>query len=72
MELPTARTGRGGAGNFVWEDEAREKAQKAAEDRERGIQESAAKNVETLLAKPGKAVLKAETVKEVKNATDLV
>jgi hypothetical protein len=68
-EIPTRRAGRGGAGNFVWEDERQEKAKRAPEERDKGIHESAAKNVETLLAKPGKAVLKAKTVKE---ATDLV
>ena len=44
------------------EAEARAKRQKAA--RESRLQESVAKDVEAVLAKPGKAFLKADVLKE--------
>jgi len=52
--------GRGGAGNFVWETEQEELRKKQKAERERGIQESALRDVERALPKPGRAFLKAE------------
>ena len=58
QELPVARAGRGGAGNFVWKDE--EKERKRAEDEERArekLNEKVERSVEEGLAKPGAALL---------------
>lgn len=58
QEMPVARAGRGGAGNFVWKDE--EKERKKMEDEERAkekLNERVEKSVEEGLAKPGAALL---------------
>jgi hypothetical protein len=56
--------GRGGAGNFVRETEAEARARRQKVVIENRLQESVAKNVEAALAKPGKAFLKADVLKE--------
>lgn len=58
QELPVARSGRGGAGNFVWKDEEKEKAraleqEKAKESVTRRVEE----DVELGLMKPPGALL---------------
>ncbi|KAI2482170.1 hypothetical protein Ptr902_06551 [Pyrenophora tritici-repentis] len=53
QELPVARSGRGGAGNFVWKSEEQER--KAREDEEKKKEElrvEAERSVEAGLAKP--------------------
>jgi hypothetical protein len=58
QELPVARAGRGGAGNFIWKDEEREKAAKLEEQKAREkLSEGVEKDVEGGLQKPGAAVL---------------
>lgn len=64
QELPVARSGRGGAGNFVWKSE--EQAQKAKQDEERkreSVREGVERDVEAGLAKPPGAVLGREVEK---------
>lgn len=61
QELPVARSGRGGAGNFVWKSE--EQAKKEAEDEERKkevVREGIERDVEAGLAKPPGARLGAD------------
>ncbi|EDU39530.1 hypothetical protein A1F94_011890 [Pyrenophora tritici-repentis] len=58
QELPVARSGRGGAGNFVWKSEEQER--KAREDEEKKKEElrvEAERSVEAGLAKPPGALL---------------
>jgi hypothetical protein len=58
QELPVARAGRGGAGNFVWKDEENERATKEEEDKKKEqLKEKVERDVELGLAKPGVAVL---------------
>lgn len=58
QELPVARAGRGGAGNFVWRDGEKERAKKQEEEKVREkVSEGVEKDVEAGLAKPGAAVL---------------
>jgi len=58
------KMGRGGAGNFVWETEKERLSEEERKEREEAIQQSIQQDVEIGLAKPGRAVLKHETVKE--------
>lgn len=61
-----AKSGRGGAGNFDWAGE-REKAEELAKkerEQQASIQQDILRNIEKGLAKPGRAVLKNETIKE--------
>ncbi|KAF1936701.1 hypothetical protein EJ02DRAFT_76229 [Clathrospora elynae] len=62
QELPVARSGRGGAGNFVWksEDQAR-KEREEEEQRKESVREGVEKSVEAGLAKPPGALLGRET-----------
>ncbi|KAL1600690.1 hypothetical protein SLS60_007078 [Paraconiothyrium brasiliense] len=58
QQMPVARAGRGGAGNFVWKDEEEEKRQK--EEREKlgeKVSENVERDVEAVLAKPPGALL---------------
>ncbi|KAF2875427.1 hypothetical protein BDV95DRAFT_561853 [Massariosphaeria phaeospora] len=58
QELPVARAGRGGAGNFVWKDAEKERERLAQEDMVRDrVNEKVEKDVEAGLAKPGAALL---------------
>jgi hypothetical protein len=58
QELPVARAGRGGAGNFVWKNEEKEKAEKLEEQKAKErLSEGVEKDVEGGLQKPGAAVL---------------
>jgi GTPase involved in cell partitioning and DNA repair len=58
QELPVARAGRGGAGNFVWKDEEKERKRIEDEEAARGkLSEKVEHDVEQGLAKPGAAVL---------------
>jgi hypothetical protein len=64
QELPVARSGRGGAGNFVWKSE--DQARKAQEDEERRrelVRANIERDVEAGLAKPPGALLGKETEK---------
>jgi hypothetical protein len=56
--------GRGGAGNFVWETEADIRAKRDGAKKQTSIAEDVAKDVEAMLAKPGRAVLRADGLKE--------
>jgi hypothetical protein len=62
QELPVARSGRGGAGNFVWKSD--EQARREREGREmdeikvkEGVREEVERGVERVLARPGQARL---------------
>jgi len=56
--MPVARAGRGGAGNFVWRDEERERREKEEEERRaEQVSGEVEKSVEGGLRKPGAAVL---------------
>lgn len=58
QELPVARAGRGGAGNFVWKDEEREAKRNEEEKKvKEKVSEGVERDVEAGLAKPGAAVL---------------
>ncbi|KAJ4304710.1 hypothetical protein N0V90_000237 [Kalmusia sp. IMI 367209] len=58
QQMPVARAGRGGAGNFVWGDGEEEKRKREAEVRkEEEVSEGVERDVEAGLAKPGPAVL---------------
>lgn len=58
QELPVARAGRGGAGNFVWKDEQKDRKRKEDEERLREqVEEKVERDVEAGLEKPGQAVL---------------
>ncbi|KAF2114498.1 hypothetical protein BDV96DRAFT_99161 [Lophiotrema nucula] len=58
QELPVARAGRGGAGNFVWKDEEKERQREEEELRKRQqLNEKVEKDVEAGLPKPPGAVL---------------
>jgi GTPase involved in cell partitioning and DNA repair len=62
QELPVARSGRGGAGNFVWKSE--EQGNREREDEERrkeSVREEAERSVEAGLAKPPGVLLGKET-----------
>jgi len=62
QELPVARSGRGGAGNFVWKSEEQER--RAGEDEEKRkekLREEAERSVEAGLAKPPGALLGKDT-----------
>ncbi|KAH7135861.1 hypothetical protein B0J11DRAFT_519416 [Dendryphion nanum] len=58
QEMPVARAGRGGAGNFVWKDEEREARKKAEEEKAKErVSEGVERDVEAGLAKPGAVML---------------
>ncbi|KAF2249038.1 hypothetical protein BU26DRAFT_310990 [Trematosphaeria pertusa] len=58
QELPVARAGRGGAGNFMWKDEEKERLKREEEERTmEKVNEKVERDVEAGLAKPGAAVL---------------
>ncbi|KAF2476998.1 uncharacterized protein BDR25DRAFT_276641 [Lindgomyces ingoldianus] len=58
QEMPVARAGRGGAGNFVWKDEEKERVRREEEEARKGeVKEKVERDVELGLAKPGAAVL---------------
>lgn len=58
QELPVARSGRGGAGNFVWKSEEQAKKEKEAEEATKeSLREEAERSVEAGLAKPPGALL---------------
>jgi hypothetical protein len=66
QELPVARAGRGGAGNFVWRSAQGEEAgkkEREEEERREGLRVQAEKSVEGSLARPPGAVLGRETEK---------
>jgi hypothetical protein len=59
QELPVARSGRGGAGNFVWKSAQGEEEKREREDQERreGLRVQAERSVEGSLARPPGALL---------------
>ena len=62
QEMPVARSGRGGAGNFVWKSEEQAKKEREEEERRREVvREGVERDVEAGLAKPPGAVLGRET-----------
>jgi len=63
-EQPSRQVGRGGAGNFVWETEAEQKAKADAIEKAYRIHDRVLKDVEAQIAKPGRAILKADGLKE--------
>jgi len=57
QELPVARSGRGGAGNFVWKDEEKEREREAELERvKEKVNERVERDVEMGLQKPGAVV----------------
>lgn len=59
--MPIARSGRGGAGNFVWKSEQAASLEKERmERREEEVRESVERGVEAGLAKPPGVVLGGE------------
>jgi GTPase involved in cell partitioning and DNA repair len=64
QELPVARNGRGGAGNFVWKSEEQKKGQSEDEEkRVEGMRDEVERSVEAGLTKPPGALLGRETQK---------
>ncbi|KAI4630742.1 hypothetical protein J4E80_001680 [Alternaria sp. BMP 0032] len=64
QELPVARSGRGGAGNFVWKSEEQTKRQVQDEEKRiEGLRNEVERSVEAGLAKPPGALLGKETQK---------
>lgn len=70
--MPIARSGRGGAGNFVWKSESGEPAKKTkeAEDEEverkkEAVSQGVERDVEAVLAKPPGVLLGREVDKGV-------
>ncbi|KAH7382271.1 hypothetical protein BKA66DRAFT_512346 [Pyrenochaeta sp. MPI-SDFR-AT-0127] len=64
QELPVARSGRGGAGNFVWKSEEKGSREKEDEEKRREVvSQGVERDVEAGLAKPPGAVLGRETEK---------
>ncbi|CAN9225272.1 hypothetical protein CC77DRAFT_1017879 [Alternaria alternata] len=64
QEMPVARSGRGGAGNFVWKSEEQKKGQRDDEERRiEGLRDEVERSVEAGLAKPPFALLGRETQK---------
>jgi GTPase involved in cell partitioning and DNA repair len=62
QELPIARSGRGGAGNFVWKsEEESKKAREAEEATKEELRVEAERSVEAGLAKPPGALLGKKT-----------
>lgn len=62
--MPIARSGRGGAGNFVWRSEEQAKKEKEAEEATKeSLREEAERSVEAGLAKPPGALLGKTTEK---------
>ena len=58
QELPVARAGRGGAGNFVWKDEEKERVRKEEEERRKEeVSEGVQRGVEEELKRPGQVRL---------------
>lgn len=58
QELPVARVGRGGAGNFVWKDEERERKRAIEQEKVKAqVDEKVERDVELGLAKPPSVVL---------------
>ena len=61
QEMPVARAGRGGAGNFVWRSEEQGKKGQSEEKRVREeVSQGVERDVEAGLAKPGAALLSGE------------
>jgi hypothetical protein len=60
----TPKMGRGGAGNFFWENEQERLEEVEKKEREEAIQQDILKHVDSGLARPGRAVLKHEYAKE--------
>ncbi|KAH7082234.1 hypothetical protein FB567DRAFT_530835 [Paraphoma chrysanthemicola] len=65
QELPVARSGRGGAGNFVWRSEEEIRREKEGREldelkKKESVRESVEKGVEEVLARPGKVVVSGE------------
>lgn len=62
QELPVARSGRGGAGNFVWKSEEKDRKEREEEERRREVvSQSVERDVEAGLAKPPGALLGRDT-----------
>jgi hypothetical protein len=58
QELPVARSGRGGAGNFVWRSEDAGQKEREEEERQKeGLRIQAERSVEGSLARPPGALL---------------
>lgn len=57
QQLPLAKAGRGGAGNFVWESREEEMRKEEEERRVREVGERVERDVEAGLAKPAGVVL---------------
>lgn len=58
QEMPVARSGRGGAGNFVWKSQEQEKKQMEDEEKKKEVvREVVERDVEAGLAKPPGALL---------------
>lgn len=57
----TRRTGRGGAGNFVWDDEESEKNRQQKEETEIELKDMIAKDVEAGLPRPDRAFMRPDT-----------
>ena len=57
----TRRTGRGGAGNFVWDDEENEKTRQQKEEMEIELKDMVAKDVEAGLPRPDRVFVRPET-----------
>lgn len=56
--MPVGRAGRGGAGNFIWKDEEKERMRAEEEEKAREkVEKEVEKNVEVGLQKPGAALL---------------
>lgn len=65
QELPVARSGRGGAGNFVWKSEEQgEKDREDEEAKKEDLREKAERSVEAGLTKPPGALLGRVTQKD--------
>jgi hypothetical protein len=65
QELPVARSGRGGAGNFVWRSEEEIRREKEGREldelkKREVVRESVERGVDEGLARPGKAVVGGE------------
>jgi hypothetical protein len=62
QEMPVARSGRGGAGNFVWKSDEQIKKEKEGREldelkKRETVSQEVERNVEAVLAKPGAARL---------------
>lgn len=64
QEMPVARSGRGGAGNFVWKSEEQKKKELEEEEkRKAAVREGVERHVDAGLMKPPGAVLGREVEK---------